>query len=86
VSEALETTTPGSTIGRKVRSLAIGAMVTAGLAVPAVTAVSVVSHEAGRAPVYQPAPFRGGPVKSPVISPDSHRLALTLKPNSVRLT
>ena len=85
MTESKETSTPGSTIGRKVRTLAIGAMVTAGLAVPAVTAVSVVSHEAGKAPVIQPAPFRG-PVKSPVISPDSHRLALSVKPNSVRLT
>lgn len=85
MNESMETTTPRSTIGRKVRTLAIGAMVTAGLAVPAVTAVSVVSHEAGKAPVFQPAPIRG-PVKSPVVSPDSHRLALSVKPNSVRLT
>jgi hypothetical protein len=85
VNESMETTTPGSTIGRKVRTLAIGAMVTAGLAVPAVSAVSVVSHEAGKAPVFQPAPQRG-PQKPPTISPDSHRLALSIKPNSVRLT
>lgn len=85
MSESMETTTPGSTIGRKVRTLAIGAMVTAGLAVPAVSAVSVVSHEAGRAPVFQPAPQRGQQ-KSPTISPDSHRLALSVRPASVRLT
>ena len=83
MSESMETTTPGSTIGRKVRTLAIGAMVTAGLAVPAVSAVSVVSHEAGRAPVFQPA---RGPQKPPTVSPDSHRLALSVRPESVRLT
>ncbi len=63
-------------LGRKVRTLAIGALATAALALPAVSAVSVVGHDA----------FGHGSVHSTRISTDSHRLAVTLKPASVRLT
>jgi len=78
VDESMTCTTPGRTIGHKVRTLAIGALATVALAVPALSAVSVVGHEAwGRSPEFR---------QGPGISPDSHRLALSLKPASVRLT
>jgi hypothetical protein len=77
VNESTETTCPSRPFSHKVRTLAIGALATAALAVPAVSAVGVVAHEAGRAPVRQQ-PIR--------FSPDSHRLALSVKPASLRLT
>jgi hypothetical protein len=70
VTDAMETTT-GKTFGRKVRSLAVGALVSAVLFGPAVSAVAITVHEAGKAPVAKPA---------------SHRLALNVTPNSLRLT
>jgi hypothetical protein len=79
VTESMETTTPNRTIGRKVRNLAIGALAAAALSVPAVTAVSVV-HQAIQPSFGHSQPSRGG------ISPDSHRLALSIQPNSLRLT
>jgi hypothetical protein len=77
VTESMETTSPSHPFSRKVRTLAVGALATAALAVPAVSALGVVSHEAGRAPA------RVQPIR---ISPDSHRLALTERPASLRLT
>jgi hypothetical protein len=63
--------------GKKVRTLAIGALATAALSIPAVSAVTVVTHDAARSV----------PAKSPVrFSPDSHRLALSVHPDSLRLT
>ncbi|HXQ44917.1 MAG TPA: hypothetical protein VN816_09790 [Acidimicrobiales bacterium] len=56
---------------RKIRTLAIGALATATLSIPAVSAVSIAGHDAGRAPVIKPA---------------SHRLALGFAPLSLRLT
>jgi hypothetical protein len=80
----METTSPGRTVGSKVRTLAIGALATAALSIPAVSAVSVVAHNAfGKPqPIVKPQPIS----HYPVISPDSHRLALSVRPNSVRLT
>lgn len=86
MTESMETTSPGRTIGSKVRTLAIGALATAALSIPAVSALSVASqHAFGKPqPIVRPQPIsRFHPV---VISPDSHRLALSLKPASVRLT
>ena len=60
-----------SPLGKKIRTLAIGALATAALSAPAVSAVSVVGHDAGKAPVVKPA---------------SHRLAFSVTPNSMRLT
>lgn len=72
--ESMESATPSrSPIGRKVRTLALGVLATTALALPAVSAVSVVGHDAAR--------FK--PVR---LLPDSHRLALSAKPASVRLT
>jgi hypothetical protein len=56
----------------KIRSVAFGAVATAALSIPAVSALSVTAHDAGRKPVF--------------VTPSSHRLALTVHPNSVRLT
>jgi hypothetical protein len=77
VNESTETTCPSRPFSRKVRTLAIGALATIAVSLPAVSALGMVTHEAGRAPVRQQ------PVR---ISPDSHRLALTAKPASLRLT
>jgi hypothetical protein len=60
-----------SPLGKKVRTVAIGALATAALSLPAATAVSVVAHDAGKAPVVKPA---------------SHRLAMSFSPASLRLT
>ena len=60
-----------SPLGQKVRTVAIGALATAAMSLPAATAVSVVAHDAGKAPVVKPA---------------SHRLAFSITPNSMRLT
>ncbi|HEY5251184.1 MAG TPA: hypothetical protein VIJ09_05970 [Acidimicrobiales bacterium] len=92
MTESMETTSPGRTIGSKVRTLAIGALATAALSIPAVSALSVASqHAFGKPqPIVRPQPTsRFQPIsrfQPPVISPDSHRLALSLKPASVRLT
>jgi hypothetical protein len=74
VTESTETTSSNRVaFSKKVRTLAIGALATAALSVSAVSAVGSVSHDAGR--------------QQPVrVSPASHRLALTLHVNSVRLT
>jgi len=72
VSESMETTSPVRTgVSTKARTLAIGALATMALSIPAVSAVSFVSHDAWRAPVIRPA---------------SHRLALGHVPESLRLT
>ena len=86
MTESMETTSPGRTIGSKVRTLAIGTLATAALSIPAVSALSVVSHNAfGKPePIVKPQPI--SKFRSPVISPDSHRLALSVRPASVRLT
>jgi hypothetical protein len=86
VTESMETTSPGRTVGSKVRTLAIGALATAALSIPAVSALTVVSHTAfGKPqPIVKPQPISR--FQPPVISPDSHRLALSVRPNSVRLT
>lgn len=70
-----ETTCPSRPFSMKIRTLAVGALATAALAIPVVSALGVVAHEAGRAPA-KPVP----------VSPASHRLALTVKPDSLRLT
>jgi hypothetical protein len=60
--------------GRKVRTLVVGALAVTALSIPAVTAVGT-AHSAF--PRFRP--VHGA-------SPDSQRLALTIKPNSLRLT
>jgi hypothetical protein len=73
--ESMETATQSrAPFGKKVRTLAIGVLATTALSIPAVSAVSVVAHSA----MDRRAPVR--------ILPDSHRLALTAKPASLRLT
>jgi len=69
-----------SPLKKKIRSVAIGALTAAALSAPAVTAVSISVHDAGRAPDVK------APVKAPVVGPSSHRLALNVTPNSLRLT
>jgi hypothetical protein len=73
--ESMETATRNRTgFGPKVRTLAIGVLATTALSIPVVSAVGVTAHAAfGRHD-------HGG------VTPDSQRLALTLKPASVRLT
>lgn len=75
MNESTETTCPSHPFGLKIRTLAVGALATAALAVPVVSAVGVVAHDAYRAP-SRPQP----------VLPASHRLALTEKPASLRLT
>jgi hypothetical protein len=75
VLDSTETTNPGRTsLGSKVRMLAIGAVATAALSLPAVSAVAVVSHDAARDP------------RRPPVKIDSQRLALSVRPASIRLT
>ena len=69
--------TGSNRLTKKVRTLAIGALATASLALPAVSALGLVTHDASRVPEKQ---------KPVTVSPDSHRLALTVHVNSVRLT
>ena len=69
-----EATSPRIGFSKKIRTLAIGALATAALSVPALSAVSVVAHDAGRAPA------------PPVAKPASHRLALSIVSHSLRLT
>jgi len=71
----METTSPDPTpLARKLRTLAFGALATVALSLPAVsTAAAVAGHDAAR----------GIPVR---ISPDSHRLALSVVSHSIRLT
>jgi hypothetical protein len=59
--------------GRKVRTLVVGALAVTALSIPAVSAVGAVHSACDR--------FR--PVHA---SPDSQRLALSIKPDSLRLT
>ena len=75
MTDSLDTPRPGSTFGRKIRTVAVGALATAALALPAFSALSVVAHDASR-----------GPAKSQPVSPLSHRLALSITRDSVRLT
>ncbi len=73
MTESMEMTSSNRVaFSTKIRTLAIGALATAALSFPAVSAVSSVAHDAGRHQV--------------TVSPSSHRLALTLRANSVRLT
>jgi hypothetical protein len=74
--ESMETASQShASVGTKIRTLVIGALTMTALSIPAVTAVGVSAHDAAR---FRPEPIR--------ISPDSHRLAITLKPASLRLT
>ena len=59
-----------SPVGKKIRTIAIGALATATLSIPALSALSVTAHDAGKK----------------TVSPSSHRLALSVRPASVRLT
>ena len=68
------TETTRTNVGLKIRTLAIGALAAAALSIPAVSTMAVVSHDASRAP------------KRPPVKIDSQRLALSVKPASLRLT
>jgi hypothetical protein len=76
VSES-SSTNGSNRVAKKVRTLAIGALATASLAIPAVSALGLVTHDAFKVPEKQ---------KPVTVTPSSHRLALTLHANSVRLT
>ena len=71
--ESIGTTdSPRPGVGKKARTLAIGALATVALSLPAVSAVSIAGHDAGR---------------GRIVMPFSHRLATgDLKPASLRLT
>jgi len=74
--ESMETASRShATFGTKVRTFVIGALAMTALSLPAVSAVGIVAHDAAKA---KPAPVKA--------SPASHRLALTIKPASLRLT
>jgi hypothetical protein len=76
VTDPTETTCPGRPFAHKIRTLAIGALATAALSIPVASSVSMVAgHDAAKAPQ-----------KSQPVSNDSHRLALSITPHSVRLT
>jgi hypothetical protein len=65
-------TVSSNRVARKIRILAIGALATTALCLPALSAVTIAGHDAGR---------------SVRVSPASHRLAAsTPKPDSLRLT
>ncbi|MGH9018605.1 MAG: hypothetical protein ACRDY1_12720 [Acidimicrobiales bacterium] len=70
--ESMETTSPDRPRIGKLRALAIGVLATATLAIPAGMSLGVVGHDASS---------RLGRV-----SPHSHRIALTVRPASMRLT
>jgi hypothetical protein len=76
--DSMETTCPGRVpFGKKSRKLAIGVLAAATLSIPVASAVTVTAAAFNRP----------GPVPIPVrISPDSHRLALSQHPDSLRLT
>jgi hypothetical protein len=71
LTDCLETRRPDrSGIPTTLRRLAVGAVAATALTVSCASAIGVSTHEAGRT----------------VARPASHRLALTIKPQSVRLT
>ena len=73
--DSTETTNPGRTTGRsRVRMLAIGALTAVALSLPALSAAAVVGHDAYRTPRHSH------------VTSDSQRLALSVRPASVRLT
>jgi hypothetical protein len=83
--ESMETTCPGrAPFGKKVKTLAIGVLATAALSIPAVSAVSVVGHAADRFAPVRFNPWGSNPGHG--VSPDSQRIALGVKPDSLRLT
>jgi hypothetical protein len=57
-------------LAKKIRIVVISSLATTALSIPALSALSVTAHDAGKR----------------VVTPSSHRLALTLRPASVRLT
>jgi hypothetical protein len=71
----MESTSPDRPLKAKIRTAALGVLATAALSLPAVSTLAVTTHDAGRAPA-----------KFGTVSPDSHRIAISLKPASVRLT
>ena len=75
MSASTETPRSSRTFGTKARTLAFGALATAALALPAISALSVAGHDASKSPA-----------KSPTVGQSSHRLALGFAPNSLRLT
>jgi hypothetical protein len=72
VTQSMDSTgSPRTGFSKKIRTLAIGALATAALSFPLMGAFTIVSHNFGR---------------PPVVAPASHRLALNIVPNSLRLT
>jgi hypothetical protein len=91
VTESTETTGPArSPFSRKVRTLAFGALATAALSMPAVSALSVSAHGTADRGASYGSSFggsHGGYGGHVVVSSDSHRLALgSIKPASLRLS
>jgi hypothetical protein len=77
VTDPTETTCPGRPFAKKIRTLAVGALATAALSLPAVSATTAIAgHDA----------FGKAPAKQQPVKPDSHRLALSIISHSVRLT
>jgi hypothetical protein len=74
MSDSITTTSPARPFTTKIRMAAVGALTAAALSLPAIS-TTVAAHDASR-----------GPSKPVPVSPSSHRLAITLKPNSLRLT
>ena len=72
MTQSMDSTgSPRTGFSKKTRTLAISALATAALSFPLMGAITIVSHNAG---------------KPPVVAPASHRLALSIVPDSLRLT
>ena len=77
MTDPTDTTGPGRPFATKIRTLAIGALTTVALSVPAVSATTAIAgHDA----------FGRAPQKQQPVSSDSHRLALGITRASIRLT
>jgi hypothetical protein len=74
VTDSINTTSPARPLATKIRMLAAGTLTAAALSLPAIS-TTVAAHDAAKTP-GKPAP----------VAPSSHRLALTLHSNSLRLT
>jgi hypothetical protein len=59
-----------SPLGKRIRTVAVGALATAALSIPVLSALGVSAHDAGKS----------------TVSHASHRLALSFNPASIRLT
>ena len=78
MTDSINTTSPARPFATKIRMLAAGTLTAAALSLPAIS-TTVAAHDAAKAPTKAPA-------KPVPVAPSSHRLALTLHTNSLRLT